>query len=88
MRKGEGLGVYSVRIEWLDTKNPTNPRNERNLMTIKELKKLVKQYNQEAVAEIPQLEKNAQDAGSCWQSEKLGYAKGYAQALKEMLSKI
>ena len=66
--------------------NP-QPRKE-NQMTIKELKKLVKQYNQEAVAEIPQLEKNAQDAGSCWQSEKLGYAKGYAQALKEMLSKI
>jgi hypothetical protein len=57
-------------------------------MTIKELKKLMKQYNQEAVAEIPQLEKNAQDAGCCWQSEKLGHAKGYAQALKEILSKI
>ena len=27
------MGVYSVRIEWLDTKNPTNPRKERNLMT-------------------------------------------------------
>jgi hypothetical protein len=57
-------------------------------MTTKELKKLIQQYNQEAVAEIPQLEKNAQDAGSCWQSEKLGFAKGYAHALRSILSKI
>ena len=57
-------------------------------MTIKELKKLIVQYNQEAEAQIPQLNKDAEDVGSCWQSEKLGYAKGYAQALKEILSKI
>ena len=57
-------------------------------MTIKELKKLMAQYKAEAEAQIPQLEKNAQDVGSCWQSEKLGHAKGYAQALKEILSKI
>jgi len=61
-------------------------------MNKKELKKLIEQYRQEATAQIPQLEKNAQDVmrldGSCWQSEKLGHAKGYAQALKEILSKI
>jgi len=57
-------------------------------MTIKELKKLVKQYNQEAVAEIFKLDKNASEAGSCWESEKLGFAKGYAQALTEILAKI
>lgn len=76
----------------IQTAKPTCPAKPQprktKQMTIKELKKLMKQYNQEAVAEIPQLEKNAQDAGSCWQSEKLGYAKGYAQALKEILSKI
>ena len=65
------------------------PNPERNKqMTIKELKKLMAQYKAEAEAQIPQLEKNAQDVGSCWQSEKLGHAKGYAQALKEILSKI
>ena len=57
-------------------------------MTIKELKKLMAQYKAEAEAQIPQLNKDAEDVGSCWQSEKLGYAKGYAQALKEILSKI
>ena len=57
-------------------------------MTIKEFKKLMAQYKAEAEAQIPQLNKDAEDVGSCWQSEKLGYAKGYAQALKEILSKI
>lgn len=57
-------------------------------MNKKELKKLMEQYRQEATAQIPQLEKNAQDVGSCWQSEKLGHAKGYAKALTEILSKI
>ena len=57
-------------------------------MTIKELKKLIVQYKAEAEAEIPKLNKDAEDVGSCWQSEKLGRAQGYAQALKEILSKI
>ena len=57
-------------------------------MTIKEFKKLMAQYKAEAEAQIPQLNKDAEDVGSCWQSEKLGHAKGYAQALKEILSKI
>jgi len=57
-------------------------------MTIKELKKLMAQYKAEAEAQIPQLNKDAEDVGSCWQSEKLGHAKGYAQALKEILFKI
>lgn len=57
-------------------------------MTIKELKKLIVQYKQEAEAQIPQLNKDAEDVGSCWQSKKLGHAQGYAQALKEILSKI
>jgi len=57
-------------------------------MTIKELKKLMKQYKQECEAQIPQLKKNAQDAGSCYHSENLGHVKGYAQALTEILAKI
>ena len=57
-------------------------------MTIKELKKLMAQYKQEAEAEIPQLNKDAEDVGSCWQSVRLGFAQGYAQALTEILSKI
>jgi len=57
-------------------------------MTIEELKKLMAQYKAEAEAQISQLNKDAEDVGSCWQSEKLGHAKGYAEALKEILSKI
>lgn len=57
-------------------------------MKTEELKKLIQQYKAEAEAQIPQLEKNAQDAGSCYQGEKLGHAKGYAQALTEILAKI
>jgi len=65
------------------------PNPERNnQMTIEELKKLMAQYKAEAEAQIPQLNKDAEDVGSCWQSEKLGHAKGYAEALKEILSKI
>jgi hypothetical protein len=73
----------------LRTNNFITPNQERNKqMTIKELKKLMAQYKAEAEAQIPQLNKDAEDVGSCWQSEKLGHAKGYAQALKEILSKI
>jgi hypothetical protein len=57
-------------------------------MTIKELKKLMEEYQSEAVAEIPQLEKNANDVGSCWESEQLGFSKGYARALADILKKI
>ena len=57
-------------------------------MTIKELKKLMEQYKDEAVAEIPQLEKNAYAAGSCWENEQLGFSKGYARALADILKKI
>ena len=57
-------------------------------MTIKELKELMEQYKQEVEAQIPQLNKDAEDVGSCWQSEKLGHAQGYAQALREIISKI
>lgn len=36
-------------------------------------------------AEIPKLEYDANFVGSCWESEKVGYAKGYASALEEVL---
>jgi len=57
-------------------------------MTIKELKKLMEEYQSEAVAEIPQLEKKANDVGSCWENEQLGFSKGYARALGDILKKI
>ena len=57
-------------------------------MTIKELKKLLKQYNQEAEAEIPRLKTYIVDGEANSASEDLGHAKGYAQALAEILSKI
>jgi hypothetical protein len=57
-------------------------------MTIKELKKLMKQYKQEAEDKIPRLTRIADEAGRCSDSELLGHAEGYAQALKEILAKI
>ena len=57
-------------------------------MTIKEIKKLMAQYKAEAEAKIPRLKTIADDAGSCSDSEELGYAKGYAKALEEMLAKV
>ncbi|NBW16536.1 MAG: hypothetical protein EBR82_52020, partial [Caulobacteraceae bacterium] len=39
-------------------------------------------------AEIPELEKDAEYVGGCWTSEKLGYARGYVDALEEILAKI
>jgi hypothetical protein len=38
-----------------------------------------------AEAKIPDLEAGANAVGSCWDSEKLGYARGYIAALKEVL---
>ena len=49
-----------------------------------QIKKLIAQQK----AEIPQLEYDATYVGSCWESEKLGYAKGYVDALEEILGKI
>jgi hypothetical protein len=57
-------------------------------MTIKELKKLIEQYKQEAEAEIPKLKTYIVDGEANSASEDLGHAQGYAQALKEILSKI
>jgi hypothetical protein len=57
-------------------------------MTIKELKELMVQYKAEAEAEIPRLERIANDAGPCSDSENLGHVRGYAKALEEMLGKI
>lgn len=57
-------------------------------MTIKELKKIMVQYKVEAEAEIPKLTRIADDAGPCSDSENLGHAKGFAEALSQMLAKI
>ena len=67
--------------------NETTNKGGQKVKT-KELKKLIQQYKQEAEAEIFKLDKNASEAGSCWESEKLGFAKGYFQALTEILAKI
>lgn len=39
----------------------------------------------EAEAKIPDLEARAEAVGSCWENEKLGYARGYIAAIKEIL---
>ena len=39
----------------------------------------------EAEAKIPDLEAGAEAVGSCWESEKVGYARGYIAAIKEIL---
>jgi len=57
-------------------------------MTIKELKKLIVQYKAEAEKEIPKLKTYIVDGDGNSASEDLGHAKGYAKALKEILSKI
>lgn len=38
-------------------------------------------------SELPELEENADAVGSCWESEKLGFARGYIQAMEELLKK-
>ena len=38
-------------------------------------------------SELPELQENADAAGSCWESEKLGFARGYIQAMEEVLKK-
>jgi hypothetical protein len=51
----------------------------------------LKRFNAQLKAkkeEIPTLEVGAKNAGSCWENEKLGYAKGYADALEEVLKTI
>ena len=57
-------------------------------MNIKEIKKLMVRYKAEAEAEIPRLKRIADDASPCSDSEELGYAKGYAKALEEMIAKV
>jgi hypothetical protein len=61
------------------TENQTN--QERENMSTKEINQWIEQTEKE----IPELEKDAEFAGSCWSSEKLGFARGYIQALKEVL---
>jgi hypothetical protein len=61
------------------TENQTN-QERKNMSTIK-----IKQWIEQTEKEIPELEKDAEFAGSCWSSEKLGFARGYIQALKEVL---
>jgi len=55
-------------------------------MTINEIKKLMVQYKQEVASKIPRLNRIADEAGPCWDSQQLGMAKGYVQALEEMLA--
>lgn len=48
-------------------------------------KSKIKNWIAWAEAKIPDLEANANSVGSCWENEKLGYARGYISALKEIL---
>jgi hypothetical protein len=48
-------------------------------------KSKIREWIDWAEAKIPELESNANAVGSCWESEKLGYARGYVYALKEIL---
>ena len=48
-------------------------------------KKQMRELIAEAEAKIPDLEAGAEAVGSCWESEKLGYARGYIAAIKEIL---
>jgi hypothetical protein len=51
----------------------------------------LKRFNAQLKAkkeEIPALVDNANYAGACWESEKVGYARGYVAALEEVLKTI
>jgi hypothetical protein len=51
----------------------------------------LKRFNAQLKAkkeEIPALVNNANYAGACWESEKVGYARGYVAALEEVLKVI
>jgi len=63
-------------------------RKRNHTMTRTELIELMVQYQTEAVKKIPQLQEDSDYVGSCWESEKLGHAKGYAQAISDILKKI
>jgi hypothetical protein len=56
---------------------------ERTNMSTKEIKQWIEQTEKE----IPELEKDAEFAGRCSSSEGLGFARGYIQALKEVLQR-
>jgi hypothetical protein len=53
-------------------------------MTITRIKKLIADEK----ARIPDLVENANLHGACWESEKVGYARGYVDALEEVLKTI
>jgi len=53
----------------------------KKTITKKQMRKLIA----EVEAKIPDLEAGAEAAGSCWTNEKLGYARGYIAAIKEIL---
>lgn len=51
------------------------------LMTKRQIKKLIA----ERTASLDRLQENTEAVGACWESEKLGFTKGYIHALKVML---
>jgi hypothetical protein len=57
-------------------------------MTVKEIKNLMEQYKKEAEEKIPELKSYIVDGDGNYHSEELGFAKGYAKALEEILAKI
>jgi len=57
------------------------PEKPKKRITKKQMRELIA----EAEAKIPDLEAGAEAVGSCWESEKLGYARGYIAAIKEIL---
>lgn len=57
------------------------PETKRRRITKAQIKKWIAKQQ----AEIPELEANANYHGSCWVNEKLGWARGYIYAMKEIL---
>ena len=60
------------------------PEKPKKRITKKQMRELIA----EAEAKIPDLEAGAEAVGSCWESEKLGYARGYIAAIKEILGEM
>lgn len=51
----------------------------------KATKTKIKLWIQQTEKELPDLQAGADAVGSCWESEKLGFARGYIAALKEVI---
>jgi len=83
-----GLGLTNLEILgkklFLKQVKPYKPPTKKeNPMTKTQIKKKIA----ERIVTLKRLEENANQAGTCWASQKLGFTEGYISALEEILGK-